>query len=115
MTAPAAQPAAELDDPRLAEWAGPELLKALQVAVTAMKRQLGGLLEIGCLHSAAGPLRSTLDLDLVDEVADLEDAIEGGELAIRKATTLPQNLSAADQAALIARFSPPQIEELQHG
>jgi hypothetical protein len=102
-------------DLRLAMEAGPELLEAARAAVQVMRRQLETLLEIaGGWDDGVPPTRS-IDPVFADDVAELEAAIEAAELAILKATRPLSRLTAEQQAAIIARFPPPYLEDLRHG
>jgi hypothetical protein len=99
---------------QLVEQAGPELLDAAGAALTALRRQRATLLEVGCIVIDGAPDLSTLEPDLALEIAELDAAIAGIELAALKATSMWENLGADHQAKILARFPPPLIEELQH-
>ncbi|HEX8583029.1 MAG TPA: hypothetical protein VF680_01300 [Allosphingosinicella sp.] len=111
--APTTAPAAE--NLQLVEWGGPELLDAGRAALVALRRQRDTLLEVGCIVIDGAPDLSSLEPDVQPEVAELDAAIAGIELAELKATTPLDDLTAAQQAAILTRFPPPMIKELPHG
>lgn len=99
MTAPAATEPADLPmgEARLAEWAGPELLVAAEALLPSLLRQVrsGGYLEPA-------------------EADQLEVDVNTLELAILKATIPWEDLSEEQQAAILDRFPPFNVEDIQH-